>query len=320
MQISDAGAEAARKLGNDGLSRNQHVLHSHKTEQADEVEEVGLLREPLTHRVVSNRAEHLQPLKQSSEALPLSHRNGDDTAKKSCKQVRLSELPQGLSLNAKKKSLQSDSIPKLMSKVVGHAQTDKKKNNGLSRNLQRDNADQWRDSKEDKLKKLNEELSDLKKFMSNIGQRDAEQPTDEAEGGRMVRNMDKKLNELKAKHQNLQKRRLPKSKGKRSTSRQSKKLAGQQMSEYSYSKSAVDNVIDGEADDTDSGSWSDRKIHGILRYCQEKYGNEIKAENKAQNEKYLKERPWRNKMKKAGQKDHNRPESKKNQNSDMPLQ
>ena len=41
----------------------------------------------------------------------------------------------------------------------------------MSRNLQTEPSAEWQKSKEEKLKKLNEELSDLKNFITRIGKR-----------------------------------------------------------------------------------------------------------------------------------------------------
>ena len=51
-------------------------------------------------------------------------------------------------------------------------QTDRKAHRvHQSRNLQTEPSAEWQKSKEEKLKKLNEELSDLKNFITRIGKR-----------------------------------------------------------------------------------------------------------------------------------------------------
>lgn len=118
------------------------------------------------------------------------------------------------------------------------------------------------------------------------------------DGLEKISQMDKKLQQIKQQHQNLVKNRRPNAQTSRTSSKAAKK---QNQKVPGYSISPFEDLSQGDQCESDSArSLSDRKIQGILAYCQEKYGHDRPA---AQDEKELKERPWQHNMKKAAKAD-----------------
>lgn len=168
VHIGDLASERGRNECGHGV-----LSFRHGTEHESQGEYQPLPHEPLTHRVVSNRKENLHLVPQEISVPAMSHRGEAAKPKKVEKRGSQPQIPS--SRNLEKQRLQSDSAPSLVPKVAGILQTDKKKERGLSRNLQSD-CSEWHKSKEEKLKKLNEELSDLKNFISKIGRHAEPQP------------------------------------------------------------------------------------------------------------------------------------------------
>lgn len=181
----------------------------------------------------------------------------------------------------------------IASKVVLLPQTDRKAHRiHQSRNLQTEPSAEWQKSKEEKLKRLNEELSDLKNFISRIGKRSEPQQRMQHDQVERSASVEKRLQMQKQKNVGQSSKKVQSSS--KVKKRAYQKTPANEVSNFERMSQGCERSADSES----KQSHSDHRFKDIIAQCYHKFR---KGRGNEPEEKGLKERPWQQNMKKGVQ-------------------